>query len=45
MVLLPTNVREAKRGKGKPIHFRLCVRNEDGHHWMSNFAGTIYNER
>lgn len=41
MALLPTDVREAQKGRGKmkPIHFKLFVRNEEGHHWMSDSAG------
>lgn len=40
MVLLAANVGEAQThgGKKKPTHFRLCLRNEDGHRRMSNPA-------
>lgn len=36
MVVLPTNGREAQRSRGRqePVHFRLCVGNENGRHWM-----------
>lgn len=33
-----------REGERKAAHFRLCVRNEDGHGWVSNPAGKTQNE-